>query len=99
MRQYAGLAVDEAHIANTTPTLNLVIPMWGAQATAAMVRHYAGLAVDETRITGVDRLGLDLVCKKGEQTVRARLPFSRPADSRKDVKDVIVEMTRAAAPR
>lgn len=73
--------------------------MNGAQATAAMVRHYAGLAVDEARITGVDRLGLDLVCKKGGQTVRARLPFSRPADSRKDVKDVIVEMTRAAAPR
>ena len=64
-----------------------------------MVRHYAGLAVDEARITGVDRLGLDLVCQKGGQAVRARLPFSRPADSRKDVKDVIVEMTRAAAPR
>lgn len=62
-----------------------------------MLRHYAGLTVDEARITGVDRLGLDLTCRRDGQSIRARLPFVRPAKGRKDVKDVIVEMTRAAA--
>jgi len=70
-----------------------------AQSTAAMLRHYAGLTVDEARITGVDRLGLDLACRRGGDSLRARLPFVRPAEGRKDVKDVIVEMTRAAAAR
>jgi len=70
-----------------------------AQSTAAMLRHYAGLTVDEARITGVDRLGLDLACRRGGDGLRARLPFVRPAEGRKDVKDIIVEMTRAAAAR
>ena len=28
--------------------------------------------------------------------MKLRLPFSRPAESRKDVKDLIVEMTKTA---
>jgi hypothetical protein len=45
----------------------------------------------------VCRLGLDLKCVADGQSFKTRLPFVRPAESRKDVKDVIVEMTRAAA--
>jgi len=33
-----------------------------------------------------------------QQTFKMRLPFPREAKDRKDVKNVIVEMTRAAAP-
>jgi hypothetical protein len=33
---------------------------------------------------------------RGGQTFKMRLPFVRPAEDRKGVKDVIVEMTRAA---
>ncbi|KAK9830960.1 hypothetical protein WJX81_003065 [Elliptochloris bilobata] len=102
IKQFSG---EEYLAARADPVAAFAAPIAGhmnadhAEATAAMLRHYAGLSVDEVRITGVDRLGLDLACKKDDQTLRARLPFVRSAEGRKDVKDIIVEMTRAAAGR
>jgi len=43
------------------------------------------------------RLGLSIECKADGKPFTCRLPFVRPAENRKDVKDIIVEMTRAAA--
>lgn len=42
------------------------------------------------------RLGLTIQCKAKGEDFTCRLPFTRPAESRKDMKDIIVEMTRSA---
>ena len=75
-------------------------------ATVAMVKGLPGLEdVDVTaaEITSVDSLGMYVkvtrqpgVSFQPEQ-FKLRLPFPRPADDRKDVKTLIVEMTQAAA--
>ena len=68
-----------------------------ADSTAAMVRHYLGLPVTAARIIDLDKLGLNLEVEFGSESMQARLPFPRPAESRGDIKTVIVECTRAAA--
>ncbi|CAK0763075.1 hypothetical protein CVIRNUC_003021 [Coccomyxa viridis] len=70
-----------------------------ADSITAMLKHNIGIDVDSSSILGLDRLGLSIQCKAGGQEFTCRLPFTRPAESRKDVKDIIVEMTRAAAAR
>lgn len=45
----------------------------------------------------LDRLGMNVACERGKDAFKARLPFPRPATDRKSVKELIVEMTRAAA--
>ncbi len=45
----------------------------------------------------VCRLGLAVECKADGKAFTCRVPFVRPAENRKDIKDIIVEMTRAAA--
>ena len=42
------------------------------------------------------RLGLTIKCLAGGKEFTCRLPFIRPAQDRKDVKDIIVEMTNTA---
>ena len=61
------------------------------------VQHYLGLPVTAARIIDLDKLGLNLEVDFDGQSMRARLPFPRPAGSRGDIKTVIVECTRAAA--
>lgn len=54
--------------------------------------------VESAQISAVDSLGMYVVVgMPGGQTGKLRLPFPRPAESRKDVKPLIVEMTQAAA--
>eukprot|EP00640_Fibrocapsa_japonica_P003250 CAMPEP_0113935316 /NCGR_PEP_ID=MMETSP1339-20121228/2474_1 /TAXON_ID=94617 /ORGANISM="Fibrocapsa japonica" /LENGTH=336 /DNA_ID=CAMNT_0000937413 /DNA_START=44 /DNA_END=1054 /DNA_ORIENTATION=+ /assembly_acc=CAM_ASM_000762 len=68
-----------------------------ADSTVAMVNHFIGVEVEEAEIVAMDRLGMQVkVTRKGEMG-KLRLPFVRPIESRKDIKDVIVEMTRASA--
>lgn len=65
----------------------------------AMVEHYitGGVEVKSASITAVDRLGMFiLVGMMDGQSGKLRLPFPRVAESRKDVKALIVEMTNAA---
>ncbi|KIZ03415.1 hypothetical protein MNEG_4544 [Monoraphidium neglectum] len=64
----------------------------------AMVKHYTGLSAVKAKMLDLDRLGFNLQVtqQEGEQSFKVRLPFVRPAEDRKAVKDVIVEMTRAA---
>lgn len=64
----------------------------------AMVKHYVGLTAVKAKMLDLDRLGFNLqvLTEEGGPSFKVRLPFVRPAEDRKSVKDVIVEMTRAA---
>jgi putative heme iron utilization protein len=93
--EYAAAAAD--------PVARFSAPVCGhmnedhAEATRAMVKLYAGLTVDAARMLSLDRLGVNVECTRGGEALRARLPFPRPAADRKAIKELIVEMTRAAA--
>ena len=72
--------------------------------TIAMVAHaIPGLDVSEAVITSVDSLGMYVKCTRTPrasdqpQQFKIRLPFPRKIEDRKGVKDVIVEMSQAAA--
>jgi len=73
-------------------------------ATKAMISAaIPGLEVQEALITSVDSLGMYVKVKRTprskdqSQEFKLRLPFPRQANDRKEVKDIIVEMTRSAA--
>lgn len=63
--------------------------------------HYVYRSMSQlvsAQISAVDRLGMYVVVGMPDgQSGKLRLPFPRPAESRKDVKTLIVEMTQAAA--
>lgn len=72
-------------------------------STIGMVAHaIPGLDVSEALITSVDSLGMYVKCTRTPrasdqpQQFKIRIPFPRRIEERKDVKEVIVEMTRAA---
>jgi hypothetical protein len=56
------------------------------------------LQVASARMLSLDRLGMNLEVarQQGEAPFKLRLPFVRPAEDRKGIKEVIVDMTRAA---
>lgn len=64
----------------------------------AMLQHYTGMAAAKARMLDLDRLGfhLQVTTEDGAPPLKVRMPFPRPAEDRKGVKDAIVEMTRAA---
>jgi putative heme iron utilization protein len=68
-----------------------------ADATRAMIKHYVGITVDKALIQSIDRLGMTVVCERGKDALKCRLPFPRPASDRKSIKELIVEMTQASA--
>lgn len=76
------------------------------ESTIAMIEiAVPGINATEALITSVDSLGMFVKVTRSpaemegaQQTFKMRLPFPREAKDRKDVKNVIVEMTRAAAP-
>jgi putative heme iron utilization protein len=68
-----------------------------SDSTLAMIKHYVGITVDSAELLSIDQLGANVACRRQGQSFKLRLPFPRPATDRKTVKDVIVEMTRAAA--
>eukprot|EP00903_Cladosiphon_okamuranus_P021301 g19572.t1 len=70
-----------------------------SDTTRALIKHYiTGVEVASAQISAVDRLGMYVVVGMPDgQSGKLRLPFPRPAESRKDVKTLIVEMTQAAA--
>jgi len=53
--------------------------------------------ITDATIVGLDRLGLDVKAVVGEERFSVRLPFDEPAESRKDLKDRIVDMSKKAA--
>ena len=73
-------------------------------STIAMIADaIPGLEVDEAVITSVDSLGMYVKVSRTPrasdqpQQFKMRLPFPRKAEDRKDVKNIIVEMTQSAA--
>lgn len=73
-------------------------------STIAMIANaIPGLDVEEAVITSVDSLGMYVKVTRTPrssdqpQQFKLRLPFPRPAEDRKDVRTLIVEMTQAAA--
>jgi len=75
-----------------------------SEATKAMIANaIPGMVVDDAVITSVDSLGMYVKVKRTPrsktqfQEFKLRLPFPRQVLERKDVKNVIVEMTQAAA--
>mmetsp|Transcript_55937 Transcript_55937/g.130991 ORF Transcript_55937/g.130991 Transcript_55937/m.130991 type:complete len:352 (-) Transcript_55937:56-1111(-) len=73
------------------------------EATIAIVGNYVGIDVEDAEITAMDRLGMYVKVKRKPkaadqyQQFKLRVPFTRELETRKDAKDVIVEMTRASA--
>lgn len=68
-----------------------------AETSLAMARNLIGFPAEKVELVGLDRLGLYLKCEGGPMgAAKLRLAFPRPAASRKDVKDLIVELTKAA---
>lgn len=74
-------------------------------ATIAMIESQVpGLNPTEAVITSVDSLGMYVKVTRSpddseqKQQFKMRLPFPRQAEDRKDVKNLIVEMTRASSP-
>ena len=62
-----------------------------------MVMHYIGLdQVKSAELVQMDRLGFMVQCTRNEESFKMRLPFPRPAEDRKDVKTLIVQMTQTA---
>jgi putative heme iron utilization protein len=72
-----------------------------ADSTAAMVRHYTGMPCTAAEIVSMDRLGMTVkatltVAGGGVSKVRLPYPGGEVTD-RKAIKEVLVEMTKAAA--
>ena len=68
-----------------------------SESTVAMIKHYVGISVEKASMLSLDRLGVNVACERQGEKFKCRLPFPRPAEDRKSIKEVIVEMTRAAA--
>jgi putative heme iron utilization protein len=66
-----------------------------SESTIAMCMHYIGLdSLDSAQLVQLDRLGFMVQCTRKGETFKMRLPFPRPAEDRKDVKTLIVQMTQ-----
>ena len=74
-----------------------------SDSTISMIQHYIGGDVEAAKIVSMDCLGMDVVVKRtpkgGDQPqeFKIRLPFVRKVEERKEVKEVIVQMTRESA--
>ena len=61
------------------------------------VKHYTGMTVDEAKMLSIDHIGMNVEAIKEGQTLKVRLPYPEPAKDRKQIKEQIVLMSRAAA--
>lgn len=52
--------------------------------------------MEKAELVQLDRLGFLVQVTREGQTFKLRLPFPRPAEDRKDVKTLIVQMTQEA---
>uniref|UniRef100_A0A0G4I9C8 Uncharacterized protein n=1 Tax=Chromera velia CCMP2878 TaxID=1169474 RepID=A0A0G4I9C8_9ALVE len=69
-----------------------------SDATKNIVLHATGFPAQHAEIVNLDRLGMTVKCgRKEDEQLKLRIPFPRPAESRKDIKELLVQMTREAA--
>lgn len=99
----AGSVSAEEYVAAAPDPVKAFTPMIAGHMNAdhkdtlvAMLAHYASLEVEDAEIVGLDKIGMDLMVKVGDDTWRQRLPFVYPATDRKKVKEVLVDMTKTA---
>lgn len=99
------ISAEEFAAAQSDPVAHFAAPIAQhmnadhADSILAMLRHYIGIDVQSGSIQTLDRLGLTTKCQAEGKEFTCRLPFIRPAQNRKDVKDIIVEMTKTAKPK
>ncbi|KAI4341178.1 hypothetical protein MLD38_025934 [Melastoma candidum] len=67
-----------------------------AEDTKLIVRHWTSIPVDTAYMLDLDSLGFSVKATCQGTTFKVRVPFPRPAEDRKDVKTLIVEMLQAA---
>ncbi|GLJ23015.1 hypothetical protein SUGI_0434320 [Cryptomeria japonica] len=67
-----------------------------AEDTKLIVQHSTAIQVDYAHIIDLDRLGFNVKVGYHGNTVKLRIPFPRPAEDRRDVKTLIVQMLEAA---
>lgn len=67
-----------------------------AEDTKLIVQHSLSIKVDHAQIIDLDRLGFNVKAGYQGKTLKFRIPFPRPAEDRRDVKNLIVEMLEAA---
>lgn len=100
----------ELSLLQTTGEASVNVTLLGSRSLGICARGYGSSpcpfprprvaclrAVEKANILNLDRLGMNVACERGKDAFKARLPFPRPATDRKSVKELIVEMTRAAA--
>eukprot|EP01035_Chromulina_nebulosa_P017340 gene17340-22886_t len=71
-----------------------------ADSLTAIVKHYVGLPCTDPKMVSLDRLGMTIKANielAGGGYSKIRVPFPRPANDRKDIKTILVEMTQASA--
>ena len=69
-----------------------------------MIKAEVGLEVDAAEIVSLDKYGMDVMStrkagpegEEEQETFKLRLPFPSEAATRKDLKDLIVQMTKSA---
>ncbi|WOL04233.1 hypothetical protein Cni_G12954 [Canna indica] len=93
---------EEYKAAKVDPISQFAIPVTShmnrdhSEDTKAIVQHSTSVKVDFAHMLDVDRLGFNVKAGYEGSTFKLRIPFPRPAQDRKDVKTLIVEMLQAA---
>ncbi|KAJ4789829.1 Root border cell-specific protein [Rhynchospora pubera] len=67
-----------------------------SEDTKLIVQHSTSVKVDSAYMLDLDSLGFSVKAEYEGKTMKLRIPFPRPAQDRKDVKTLIVEMLQAA---
>ncbi|KAG6556065.1 hypothetical protein Mapa_002006 [Marchantia paleacea] len=100
--QFSG---DEFKAATVDPISQFAAPIAHhmnrdhADQTRMIVEHNVGIKVDSAIIQEVDSFGIYVLSQFEGKPLKLRIPFPRMAESRKDVKTLIVEMLSASAPQ
>ena len=94
--EYIGATVD--------PIQAFAAPVMGhmnadhSESTVAMAMHFIGLDnIEKAEMVAMDRLGFNVQLTRTGESFKMRLPFPRPAEDRKDVKTLIVQMTQESS--
>lgn len=93
---------EEYKMAKVDPISQFSIPVAShmnrdhAEDTKLIVQHSLSMKVDSAQIIDLDRLGFNVKAGYQGKTVKLRIPFPRPAEDRRDVKNLIVQMLEAA---
>ncbi|CAM6126351.1 unnamed protein product [Calypogeia fissa] len=92
--QYQAASVDP--ISQFGPAIAGHMNRDHSDQTAQIVEYSLGVKVDSALIQDVDKFGFGVLAKRQGRPVKLRIPFPRPAEDRKAVKSLIIEMLTPA---